>query len=585
MKKFISALFTAALVLACAPHSRAALAQPTSAPARPTAYPEVQSSYAAEFLRVEPGSGWNGDVAGCIAGTTTDEFKASVLQRVNWFRAAAGLDPVGYDHNHDSETQASALIQSASGFLSHVPAQTQPCWTSTGLAGSFRSNIALGMNGIDAINAYMEDYGSYNTGVGHRMWLLSPTLGAISTGDVSTSDLLHWSSNALWVTNDASMPSRARDGVIAWPAPGAVADALVPGRWSFDANVAGDSFANATVSMNGPTGPVKTTIVSTGGALVWEPAIARDVNSDTTYTVTVSGATAKGVALASKTYQVTLVNVNRIPAMAVAGYGSSTCAAPGQPVSGAILTDDTPGLSMATLVTGPHSEDNAKFRIVQRVSGEFSLTPIVDLPLTQTTYTTRFRVIDAEGAVFETPLRFTLSEPTVGKTACPASDVTAEVSKDSTAVTFRWNLPPAHSTSSRYTVTASSPINSGSCRSTGQTCTIQLTPGTYSFTVATLLGDESAQTPTMTVVVPARGTNSGTAQTAAPGSRARITRFVTVPAGARRFSVTGQCHLSSDHKWVHFSTSAGQCRISVVGRKSVNGRMKSVSSTATVTVT
>ena len=54
----------------------------------------VVSAYLAEFEREQPDHGFTGNVADCDAGTTSQAFRDSVVQRVNWYRQMAGLETV-----------------------------------------------------------------------------------------------------------------------------------------------------------------------------------------------------------------------------------------------------------------------------------------------------------------------------------------------------------------------------------------------------------------------------------------------------------------------------------------------------------
>ena len=54
----------------------------------------VLSEYRDEFDRTEPDPGYTGSVEDCIAGTTSQEFRNSILQRINWYRRMAGMDVV-----------------------------------------------------------------------------------------------------------------------------------------------------------------------------------------------------------------------------------------------------------------------------------------------------------------------------------------------------------------------------------------------------------------------------------------------------------------------------------------------------------
>ena len=219
-----------------------------------TSRQQVMDSYAEEFLRQEPAMEFTGDIASCIPGTTSMAFQNSVLQRVNWYRMMAGLPSVVYNSANHAAAQAGALISAAQGALSHTPASSAKCFSQLGYTGTSSSNLAYGISGISAIDAYIDDYGDNNAFVGHRRWILSPTLRAVSTGDIPRSkDLNRWPSNALYVF-DTQSPVAARDGGVAWPPRGYVPVDTVASRWSYI--YLGANFSNAQVSVTGPDGPV-----------------------------------------------------------------------------------------------------------------------------------------------------------------------------------------------------------------------------------------------------------------------------------------------------------------------------------------
>ena len=47
-----------------------------------------------EFGREDPDWGFTGDVGACVAGTTGEAFRDSVIQRVNWYRQMGGMGTV-----------------------------------------------------------------------------------------------------------------------------------------------------------------------------------------------------------------------------------------------------------------------------------------------------------------------------------------------------------------------------------------------------------------------------------------------------------------------------------------------------------
>ncbi|MDG2028361.1 MAG: hypothetical protein P8J50_14730 [Acidimicrobiales bacterium] len=65
---------------------------------------EVLESYLVEFDRIEPASGYTGDVSTCSAGTTSQTYRDSIVQRMNWYRRMAGLDTVAERASYTSAT-------------------------------------------------------------------------------------------------------------------------------------------------------------------------------------------------------------------------------------------------------------------------------------------------------------------------------------------------------------------------------------------------------------------------------------------------------------------------------------------------
>ena len=167
----------------------------------------VVSLYHTLFLPAEGvTSGWNGNVAGCNAGTTTAAYKQAVIDRANYYRALAGLPsnlPVLND-SRATDTQNAALVFSANDALSHTIPNTWLCYSDSAANGASHSNIALGLSGVDAVDAYMDDPGSGgNAAVGHRRWILYPPQIGFATGDRLSAGHTFRSANA---PKQATMP-------------------------------------------------------------------------------------------------------------------------------------------------------------------------------------------------------------------------------------------------------------------------------------------------------------------------------------------------------------------------------------------
>jgi uncharacterized protein YkwD len=236
----------------------------------------VKNFYLNEYLGSEGiASGWDGNVSTCNPGTTSDEFKNAVAQRINYFRAMAGVpNNVTLDPIYNYKAQAAALMMSANGTLSHNPPSSWKCYTADGDEAAGSSNLAMGMYGPGAISGYMSDTGSNNTAVGHRRWILYPQTQKMGTGDVISG----WGWNSLWVfDNDNIWGARpeTREAFVAWPPPGFVPVQVVYSRWSFSYARAG--FSSSTVSMNcsGTDIPLTVYSIQNGygeNTIVWEPS-------------------------------------------------------------------------------------------------------------------------------------------------------------------------------------------------------------------------------------------------------------------------------------------------------------------------
>ncbi len=265
------------------------------------------ASAVAEFNRQRPDHGWTGDVEDCVAGTTSQQFRDSIFQRINWYRQMAGVDPVVEDPELSALVQPAALIMAAAGGLSHYPGEDWDCWTPSGAIGASLSNLAIGSLGTYAIGRYMQDSGAKNISVGHRWWILNPSAVEFGTGDIPRNQGGR-QANALYVVSlswGGSNKTREERGFVAWPPPGYVPPQVNWGRWSFDLSDAYRTadFSTASVEVSDEFGPVEVEIIYRRSAgIVW--AMDGDTNSyrlrierpshipadsDYCYTVTING--------------------------------------------------------------------------------------------------------------------------------------------------------------------------------------------------------------------------------------------------------------------------------------------------------
>ena len=261
----------------------------------------VADAYTAEFDRIEPDPGFTGNVEDCVAGTTNQRFRTSVIERVNWYREMAGLHPVTENQESSRLAQHAALMISAQGDLSHYPDTDWACYTVEGSQGAGSSNLSLGVSGLASIDGYVQDPGPNNIHVGHRQWILYPKLTTMGTGDIPHGSQRDWPANALYVTNvDWSLPGEVREerGFVAWPSPGFVPPEVNWTRWSF--SLEGADFSAASVEVVDDAGTVEAAVINRDRfvteAIVWAMDGAADSyllatgsNGDHCYTVTVVG--------------------------------------------------------------------------------------------------------------------------------------------------------------------------------------------------------------------------------------------------------------------------------------------------------
>jgi uncharacterized protein YkwD len=223
-------------------------------------------------------TGFTGNVAAGIAGTTSQQHQEAVLTRVNWFRKMAGVPPVlMLDPALNHKAQLGALMLGANGQLSHNPPTTWVHYSADGATALSRSNVCyfFGHQDPGCIALYMQDHGVSNSAVGHRRWILFPKTTMMGTGDVIDATNRTW--NALWVIQEDmwTKPRPAtRDEFIAWPPPGYVPYQAVWPRWSF--SLADANFGSATVTMtrNGVGVPVRLEPIAYGfgdDTIVWVP--------------------------------------------------------------------------------------------------------------------------------------------------------------------------------------------------------------------------------------------------------------------------------------------------------------------------
>ena len=538
----------------------------------------VLAAFEAEFNRTEPASAWAGSQTACTPGLTTNDYQLSVLQRVNWYRAQAGLPPVAYASQNTAAAQAAALYQSRAKTLSHYISDGTPCYSSAASEGSMRSNLALGSSGVRAIDLYIVDPGANNTAVGHRQWILGRTLGDIATGDVEASDG-YVAANALYVVG-ASVPAvTPRDGFVAWPSPGYFPDAVVPERWSF-APAETVNFSSAQVTLQGPSGIVPTTIVHNSSYLVFETKVSSSVKSDTTYSVVITGVSDGR----TRTYDVTLVDANAAPRSTGSGlYGASTCAPVGATVASESFTDPDGDAVTVTLVSGEGDTDNSKFTVTPK--GAVSIAS--ELSIEQTSYQVRLRATDARGAIAEKKVTFSLTPARSATKPCSVRNVRA--TRNGQKIAVSWDHPVV-GTGFNYVVFVNS--SGGFCETTRTSCTvIAKNADSYLIQVYADSGSELSSPAEITLSGDGDGSSTSTTTSVQSGAKTlkrskayTITKVMKIPAGTRAFKTSGPCKMSSTKTSLLTTSKKGTCKVAVTTSRKVKGKTVKTTTRATFKV-
>jgi hypothetical protein len=318
----------------------------------------AQAAYFNGFLPTKyVAMGWSGDLSVGNAGSTSTAYQNAVLARINWIRQFSGVPPISaLNSTYNSNDQQAAMMMSVNNQLSHSPPSTWTFYSAAGALAASNSNLCLGMSTTDpgCIELYMQDFGSNNTEVGHRRWILYPQTQNMGTGDVASQGAYN-SANALWVIESAtySNPRPAtRDGFVAWPSNGYMPYELMPVRWSF--SYPGADFTSAVVTMtrNGGSVPITPQPQAQGygeNTIVWVPD-NQDPNiystptppaSDTTNLVTISNVKING-SPTSFSYAVTVFDPNVYPAGASFSFNPTSTSIPASGGAGTVVLTVSP---------------------------------------------------------------------------------------------------------------------------------------------------------------------------------------------------------------------------------------------------
>lgn len=195
---------------------------------------------------------WSGNLDRCKVGRESAASINATRQTLNFSRALVQLDPVYSKKKWNMQALHSALITDASEVLTHFPSPKLKCYTKTGADASATSNIAWSMGyqknlspvtGARGVINYLTDDGDNNLAVGHRRWLLYPSLRGVGIGNTPEA-------SAIKVINTKWYSKAANPTWVEWPAKGYFPAQMEPdGRWSLTHNSRTANFKKAKISV------------------------------------------------------------------------------------------------------------------------------------------------------------------------------------------------------------------------------------------------------------------------------------------------------------------------------------------------
>ncbi len=139
----------------------------------------------------------------------------SALATLNSVRYIAGLQSVSLNDSYNEMEQAGTLVNAVNGVMSHYPEQPEGMSNelyNLGYSGTSQGNIGMGYTDLNSaiINGWMYDGNANNISrVGHRRWILNPTMLETGFGLVNRSTAMY--------AFDRNNTGASDTGVI-WPA-------------------------------------------------------------------------------------------------------------------------------------------------------------------------------------------------------------------------------------------------------------------------------------------------------------------------------------------------------------------------------
>jgi hypothetical protein len=224
-------------------------------------------------------------------GYVTADYQKKFLQVLNLVRRFAGIyDSCTLSASKNQDCQKAALIMSANGLLTHTPSKYLKFYSAEGASAAGSSNLSLGHNGIYALFGQLKDFGSNNSAVGHRRWILNPSSTCFGHGSVNNA-------MALGVFNINAENNTYRDpnlfeshiDPVTWPTKDYFPKEWVAARWSFSFVDANFNEVQISMTYNGSKYTFSKNPVENGYGLntvVWE--VGRDFEIGVPITININ---------------------------------------------------------------------------------------------------------------------------------------------------------------------------------------------------------------------------------------------------------------------------------------------------------
>lgn len=192
----------------------------------------------------------------CYAGELDTMEYYSFKQNLNFVRLISGL-PVIQDIDKESSVncQKAAWCLTVNNRITHFIPKSYKCYTPGAASAASRANLSLGYSAGRALLGLLQDEGSSNISVGHRRWLLNPSLtfpGYGLTDKVMVVQVIGQKNNFRKVYKDLAEYEK---WPVAWPVAGIHPKFLATKRFSF--SLAGASFKGCTITVRKNGKPVR----------------------------------------------------------------------------------------------------------------------------------------------------------------------------------------------------------------------------------------------------------------------------------------------------------------------------------------